>query len=135
MRNFDSPTKVGMEADISSGTLEYFLLMALLCRSCIFHSCIFHSRIFSAPLTSHNILLRQHSTVVAVEVLRCHLCGPPRYILHIARVGCGSVILTEAVRNLYTSEECEDSLSTADGMPCEKAVHFVEHCTLCSWVM
>jgi len=28
MRNFDSPTKVGMEADISSRTLEYFLLMA-----------------------------------------------------------------------------------------------------------
>ena len=28
MRNFDSPTKVDMEADISSGTLEYFLLMA-----------------------------------------------------------------------------------------------------------
>ena len=28
MQNFDSPTKVGMEADISSGTLEYFFLMA-----------------------------------------------------------------------------------------------------------
>ena len=28
MRNFESPTKAGMEADISSVTLEYFILMA-----------------------------------------------------------------------------------------------------------
>jgi len=64
MRNFDSPTKAGMEADISSGDFRVFsssdgfpYFVAPVFSTPAFstpaiYSRIFHSRIFSAPVAS-----------------------------------------------------------------------------------
>ena len=53
MRNFDSPTKAGMEADISSGTLAYFLLMAFHNLSLLYFPLLHFSSLQSAPAFSN----------------------------------------------------------------------------------
>ena len=53
MRNFDSPTKASMEADISSRTLEYFLLlMAFHTLSLLYFPLVRYAPAFSTPVFS-----------------------------------------------------------------------------------